>query len=96
MHFGRERQQIQESDVLESTLGSIVSRLVSDGEVGTGDVLVSATNAVTDLLVLGLFDGRFVGLHERRSIKPLALGLEITHLVTTTHLLLRIVDGYAT
>ena len=41
----------------------IALRLVGDGEVGTGRSFVSATNGVADLLVFGLLDGGFVGLH---------------------------------
>lgn len=50
--------------VTKYTLEQIVSRLVSDGEVRTGDVLVLATNGVTNLFVFGLFEGGFIGLHE--------------------------------
>jgi len=78
---------------LKYTLELIVSRLISDGEVGTDDVLVSATNGVADLFVFRLFDGGFVGLYECKSAKALVLDLRDTHLITTTHFLLRVVDG---
>lgn len=46
-------------------------RLVGNGEIGTGDALVSATDGVADLFVFGLLDGGFVGLCPWKSAKPL-------------------------
>jgi len=69
------------------------SRLVSDGEVGTGSALVLTTNGVTDLLVFGLLNGGLVGLHPWGSIQSLVLGLGSAHLISPTHLLLNKVDG---
>ena len=78
---------------LKYALERIASRLVSDGEFGTGGGLVLTTDGVTDLLVFGLLDGGLVGLRPWKSMQSLVLGLGDAHLISPAHLLLDKVDG---
>jgi len=82
-----------ELHALKYGLERIASRLVSDGEIGTGDTLVLTTNGVTDVLVFGLLNGGLVGLRPWKSMQSLVLGLGGTHLISPAHLLLDKVDG---